>query len=365
MINHLHCVSSNDEEGQHHTALRIMPFTMSFEGSNKRSVVSMSSGGDGKRLRIPNDNAEDDSIAGFDNVPTECNVSILQFLDVDDLANAAQVSHRFHKNSLHPSLPQNRTATLTCVRRLDESTGTLSASPFLLLQKLIGKGEFDQYGRFNKVKIIGHNLLENVSIPEVRGMLPGSVGRLHHVRVLDLSFPSNSLKKDTKLKVCIPALLSFIMPCLREIDLSNVRVRASALRYLAYACPALEKVTWNRHHHHRNAGISMEGPTLNACRCLKEIYMNDSIFFYMYYNESNAIQIEGRDSHLFSRCNTFLERVSLKNAKYDFEKPTQSFPQFGLVKFVRGTPSLRWFRSDLSPENVAMLQAERPEVTFA
>jgi hypothetical protein len=324
---------------------------MSFEDSNKRSAVPVSSGV-GKRLRIPNDNT--DSIMGFDNIPAECNVSILQFLDVDDLASVTQISHRFHKNSLHPSLPQNRTATLTCAH---------SASPFPLLQKLTDKALLSRYWRFNKVKIIGHNLLENVSIPEVRAMMPGPI-MLQHVRVLDLSFPSNALKKDTKLKVCIPAVLSFVMPCLREIDLSNACVMESALHYFALECPVLEKVTWNNHH----ANTQMSGKALHKCECLKEIHMDDSVFTY-HFGESQAIQ--ERDYCIFSHCNTFLERVSLKNAKcrepraFSSPGPTQSFPQIGLVKFVRSTPSLRWFRSDLSPENVAILQAERPEVTFA
>jgi hypothetical protein len=334
-------VSSNDKGEQHHTALRIIqPFIMSFEDSNKCSGVPvMGSGGD------------NDSITGFDNIPAECNIHILQFLDVDDLANIAQVSRRFNENSLHTSLSQNRTATLTCVRRLDESTGTLSASPLPLLQKLSSKGKIDQYWRFNKVKIIGHNLLEKESIPQLRNMPPGSVGTLQHVRVLDLSFPSNTLKK-TDSEVCIVTLLAVTMPCLREIDLSNVSiglVAESALHSLASACPALEKITWN--HHHYIAGMGMQGRALNACRCLKEIYMDDSTSLYQY-------------SHLFRRCNTFLERVSLKNAKYEYTEPTQSSPQYSLVEFVRNTPTLRWFRSDLSPENVAILQAERPEVTF-
>jgi hypothetical protein len=100
--------------------------------------------------------SNNDSIAGVYDVPAECNVRILQFLDVDDLANVAQVSRRFHENSLHPTLPQNRTALITCVRRLDESTGTLSASPLPLLQKLKDKAMLDQCWRFNKIKITGH-----------------------------------------------------------------------------------------------------------------------------------------------------------------------------------------------------------------
>jgi hypothetical protein len=346
---------------------------MSLEGSNKRPGVPAVSSGDAKRLRILNDN---ENIVGFDDIPAECTICILQFLDVDDLANVTQVSRRFHDMSLNPSLPQYRTATLTCVRRLDESTGTLSASPFSLLQKLIDKSShfslFDKswsekYWRFSKVKIVGHNLLENVSIPEVRDMLPGSL-MLPHVRVLDLSFPSNALKKDTMLKVCIPALLTFVMPCLQEIDLSNANVTESALRYFAYECPVLEKVTWNNHF----SNTSMSGKALNTCRCLKEIYMDDSVFTYD-FGESQAIHApaEWLNYCIFFHCNAKLERVSLKNAKCREPRfgsspgPTQTFPQIGLIKFVRNTPSLRWFRSDLSSENVAILQVERPEVTFA
>jgi hypothetical protein len=308
------------------------------------------------------------SIAGFYDVPAECSVRILQFLYKGDLANVAQVSRRFHENSLHPSLRQDRTATITCVRRLDANTGTFSASPFALLQKLVDKALLgDKYWRFTKVKIIGHNLLEKVSIPEVSDMLPGLL-MLSHVRVLDLSFPSNALKKDTKLKVCIPAVLTFVMPCLKEIDLSNACVTESALRYFADECPVLEKVTWNNHH----ANTHMSGRALNACPRLKEITMDDSIFTY-HFGESAVIHApdDGRHYCIFAHCNTNLVRVSIKNAKcrepevFSSPGPAETFPQIGLVKFVRNTPSLRWFGSDLSPENVAILQAERPEVTFA
>ena len=98
--------------------------------------------------------------------------------------------------------------------------------------------------------------------------------------------------------------------------------------------------------------------------------MDNSVFRYasVDIDELAAIQDEGRhgrDYDIFSHCNTYLERVSLKDAKFSFFGPTKSFLHICLVKFVRNTPSLRWFRSDLSPESVAILQAERPEVTFA
>jgi hypothetical protein len=336
---------------------------MSFEGSNKRSGVPVSNSDDGnKRLRLTNDSNEE-SIASFDKISLECNARILQFLDVDDLANAAQVSRRFNENSLHPSLPQNRTAMLTCVRRLDKSTGIFSCSPLPLLQKLRDKGALDQYQRFTKIKMIGHNLLDSASYVEALNEVPDP-RTLPYVRSLDLSFPSTALQKDKKFKVCVSAILSCTMPCLREIDLCNAHVAESALRHFAAQCPALEKITWNHHHGTTN----MSGKALNACQSLKELYMDNSVFTFSIY-EDYRLHL-GSDDCIFSRCNTFLERVSLKNAGIRFTYKPYTFPtlpmyQTCLIKFVRNTPSLRWFRSDLSPENIAILQAERPEVTFA
>ena len=332
---------------------------MSFESSNKRSGVSVSNS-DGKRLRNPNGY---DSIAGFDDIPAECNVCILQFLDRDDLANVAQVSHCFNENSLHPSLPQNRTVTLTCVRRLDKSTGTFSCSPLPLLQKLRDKSWSEQYRRFKKIKMIGHNLLENASYEEACDAVP-DLRTLIFVEVLDLSFPSNALQKDKKFRVCVSAILSCIMPGLLEIDLSNANVAESALRHFAGQCPALGKITWNNHHGNTN----MSGKALSACKSLKELYMDNSVFTFSIH-EHHRLSVTN-DSCIFSRCNTVLERVSLTNAGVRFTFKPYRFPtllmfQHSLIKFVRNSPNLRWFRSNLSPENVAMLRAERPEVTFA
>jgi hypothetical protein len=64
-----------------------------------------------------------------------------------------------------------------------------------------------------------------------------------------------------------------------------------------------------------------------------------------------------------------LERVTLKHATYlnrDFGVPDywKQLPQEALIKFVRHTPKLRWFCSDLTQENIAILKEEHPEVEF-
>lgn len=62
-----------------------------------------------------------------------------------------------------------------------------------------------------------------------------------------------------------------------------------------------------------------------------------------------------------------LERLSIKNATWSLEyNAAERYPvsQRMLIKMVRNHPTLRWLRSDLSEENVVMLQREKPEITF-
>jgi hypothetical protein len=60
-----------------------------------------------------------------------------------------------------------------------------------------------------------------------------------------------------------------------------------------------------------------------------------------------------------------LERVTLKHADYrSVHVNWKVLPQEALIKFVRHTPKLRWFCSDLTQENIAILKEERPEVEF-
>ena len=109
---------------------------------------------------------------------------------------------------------------------------------------------------------------------------------------------------------------------------------------------------------------------------IKEIYMDDSNFYslnsayYYYYSDLLLEQQQGRSSSsssnnnnnptssknyfLFQWCKS-LERVSIRNAKADY----RVVPQNALIKFVRNAPpSMRWFRSDLTEENMAMLRLD-------
>jgi hypothetical protein len=79
-------------------------------------------------------------------------------------------------------------------------------------------------------------------------------------------------------------------------------------------------------------------------------------------------RFDGRNgSDLLMICKA-LERLSIKNATWClWENPNEKSPvsQDMLIKMVRNHQTLQWFRSNaLSADNVAMLQQERPEITF-
>ena len=188
-----------------------------------------------------------------------------------------------------------------------------------------------------------------------------------------------------------------MVPNLQDLDLSHTRVRPTILQLLADQCPRLEIIRWNDND---NYAIDADGDQLQSMNNLKELYLDN---WYFGFDPENLIyREEGTDDNgdvdgdvdgdddgdddngvteieamadcnnypnlfLFHKvCNNPLERISLRNARYThFDLDEGTVPQQILMKFVRKAPStLLWFRSDLSPENVRILQSERPGIQF-
>lgn len=152
-----------------------------------------------------------------------------------------------------------------------------------------------------------------------------------------------------------------ILPNLRQIDFSNSNTGVSGLRKLIQNCSRLEKITWNNIP--ASSGMDINGYDLEKATNLKEIYMDDAEFFacpFMFHQSSLESHIYPR-IFLFHQCGSSkLERISIRNATYG---NAVYFPQEALIKFVRkAPPSLRWFRSNLTAENITMLRLERPAI---
>ena len=171
-----------------------------------------------------------------------------------------------------------------------------------------------------------------------------------------------SRQASDRFRTTLLKILTNLLPRLQAVDLSHARYEWSGLDHFRWKYPGLEKIPWTDA---PRVCLGLSGLTLLKLR-LKELYLDNQAFHIW---DSAMFSEDLSDDCIFFNCNhARFERVSLKNAQFYrlgvrlHEK--HPLPQSALIKFVRCTPTLRWFRSDLTPENVVLLQAERPEITF-
>ena len=165
-----------------------------------------------------------------------------------------------------------------------------------------------------------------------------------------------------------PYALIHILPNLREIDISYNIPDNHSIMDVFFECSKFEKVTWNNIK--IKSYIAMDGTIMESSDNLKEVIMDDSEFSCRLPESVTMSDLENhRDTFIFHCCSTALERVSIRNAKwvtknhYHRRSDRIVVPQNALIKFVRNAPtSLRWFRSDLTIENMNMLRLERPTI---
>ncbi|MGK3744344.1 MAG: hypothetical protein ACI90V_011204 [Bacillariaceae sp.] len=215
--------------------------------------------------------------------------------------------------------------------------------------------------RVNDVHGFRHILLHRLAAEIARDV------RMDWILSLDISLSTQSTPIGEFVFVSLPYALSNILPNLHDVDFSNANTTYRVLENFSYRCPYLEKVTWNNIHEY--SSVHLNGDDMLSCKNLKEITMDDSVFYCSNQTKDGISNLENhRNEFIFHYCCKALERVSIRNAKCsDYYDGTNinTVPQNALIKFIRNAPStLRWFRSDLNQENIGMLQKERPGIEF-
>ena len=121
--------------------------------------------------------------------------------------------------------------------------------------------------------------------------------------------------------------------------------------------------------------FGFDGTALMKAHNLKELHMDDAVFV-VYDHEVAGVLLEMTEDAeddaaalptlLLQKCSsTVLERVSLRNAKFAVLGCHHDMPQMALLNFIRNAPmTLRWFRSNLTKDNIAIVQQERPAIEF-
>jgi hypothetical protein len=297
---------------------------------------------------------------GFHALDEDCRLKILGFLELDDLAEASTVCRSFCDDCRHPSLP------LIWERQL---VLHVHGRASVFLRRLVELAVMGVFAIFPKVKVVEGAEMVGISSSHVARICGSTT--VPEVTSLELSYESSIVPEE-----CCHALrkvhsrdlwegLASLFPNLRRLTVSSAHFAFWVPVDIARRCRWLESITW----HGNTQSPFLEGGELHAARFLREIYMDDTTFAAPYTHGQSEFydQSPGTPCLFYHLLRGDLELVSIKNARYHTEAllgATRAIPQDGLIKFVRRATKLKWFRSDLTPVNVAMLQRERPEVTF-
>jgi hypothetical protein len=301
----------------------------------------------------------------------DCLLTILHFLSWKDLNIFSLTSRGCYKVRSHASLDQTRSGTISLGR------GVSSA------KALMDKARKEHWsGTFcgNRTHLRLSNLTHLSSdIDPIDEAFIDNISPLQQVTSLDCSMvppllplqcetDNERLRSNRRPWFLAPfedyvdkgfaqgLTLSLLVPNLRSIDMSYLPLTMIGVAWLTENNPNLEVIRWNG---------SLIWPISNgsenhleALKFLKEVYLDEArMIFCADLNEDSLWNSLLHHTHR-------LERVSLLGTRWYRKGQLAELSQDYLVKFVLGTPSLQWFRSDLTPENVELLKKERPGVIF-
>jgi hypothetical protein len=106
----------------------------------------------------------------------------------------------------------------------------------------------------------------------------------------------------------------------------------------------------------------------HACN-LKELYLDGAQISSLYTQsqEDDAMlntDLENRDSYLWKHC-PVLAKVSMIGATFNmYSEKLRPFTQDMLAKLVRFHPTIEYLKNDLTDDNIAKLQKERPGIVL-
>lgn len=301
-------------------------------------------------------------------VPIPVIIRILNWLDLESLINSILVSKQFHEIICNgPGIDlQNEIPLLIIHPRSEQNKVGGGSTKNLLLNfenYLMDDDTTTKLRRFRRIKVNHLHKFGCIDDELLYSRIENSSVQMDWIFSLDIS--SSLLTTLPNHSLCYA--LSHMLPNLSEIDLSNTDTSSIILTNFSQNCPRLEKVKWNKIQYINF--IFLSGSTMKYSDNLKEIVMDDSCFFC--WNNTTKERMSNAENYpdifVFHQCCKVLERFSLRNAKWsmnDLENQSSApIPQDALIKFVQNAPStMKWFRSDLTKENMEMLQLERPDI---
>lgn len=279
-------------------------------------------------------------VACFEILDANCLLEILKFIDTEDLNSFAICSQRCREARSDPSLDQTRTGTIVC---------TPNTSILRTYNPL-----------WNNIFSGNRKSLTVVDLDRVPNLFLTCNGKLTGVTSLHLSSSHHDIGRCITYRSC--EALAFILPNLQEADFSYLQTGYTVANPFCRLCPSLSQFTW------KCATLYLNGGDFKNSVSLSNLYLDGCRFNHPSWEGEHDYEEEptnGRRSYYMLMCCKHLEHLSIKNSTwFQTGHKEQLVSQGMIIKFVRHTPTLRWLRSDLTEDNVAMLLQERPDITF-
>jgi hypothetical protein len=288
--------------------------------------------------------------AKWDMLPIPIIIQIISWLDQDSLMNLSLVSKQCH--NIICNEPGNENKIIPVFEISGSSVETLFSN---LRDYSLNNDTKIKLQRYTHMRIndVHKFVPSGESYHELEDIIVINL-RMDGILTLDISLQYDAHKSQHANRSFL-RLLSKIFPNLKELNSSYAEIGRNIFDEFLKNCPLLEKVTSNNNDYN----VCLLGSNMRLLNNLKEINMDNSR--YRDFNNSQCL-------FLVLEWSKSLERVSIRNMKYrvcvfrSYEDKLE-FTQKVLIKFVRNAPpSLHWFRSDLTQDNMTMLRLERPGI---
>ncbi len=303
----------------------------------------------------------------FGDLNNDCLVHILSFLEPEEMNDAMLINSDFCKARNADSLDQSRKAIINCTS--DE------ANLLHLMQTIESKkwasGEFSGESNKRILKIIGlksHVWWDGLQmqrdgfnyVNRVEEWLAERTDfKLTSVTSLDVSSSYTGIVQPR-----IVQKIARILPNLQEGNFSHdgdSPPLCYSIRDFCSFCPSLCRLRFNR------SIVNIFPPAVDSehAKQITELYLNGSMLTYDEWHDEwrPMLSVHDTNEYIFHNFSN-LQRLDIQNAFHQgfISDNPNKFCQEQLVKLVRSHPTLRWLKSDLTDENIALLKVERPEV---
>jgi hypothetical protein len=287
----------------------------------------------------------------------DCLLKTLNYLSWQDLNTFSLASKGCFQARSHSSLDQTRSGTISL------GNGVSDTMEFIVkIKEKQWSDAFCGHRIHLRLKGLPH-LSSHIESIDDDFML--KLDPMKEVKVLDCSVVEKSRNNGWLLKhedyidkgFAQGLALSLLFPNIREINMNCLSLTSLGVAWIAESNPALEVIRWEKS---IIWPISNDTFThLEAFKNLKEVYLDNSRLIFCWDLNEERLWSVLTDNKLK------LQRLSIKGALvYQRSFKFGPISQQSLMKYVRGSETLEWLKSDLSDENIAVLQKERPYITF-